>query len=232
MPTRCATRRWRRPAWTAPCSPTRATNYELRGAIADYAAPAAILTKPLEIVLPQAYDGWPRSVMAVVDDEETRPSSIMVLTQQDAVVAVQALVPGEPRGVDDDARPRAGLHRGDAGSAGLVVPGHAAGGCGGGVRRHHQQGRGQRVRRACSRPRAITSARASPPTVSSRLDEFNQTAATTGSLTFAVRAGRRTTPSRCYARERRDRRRECRRDRHRQADQRRRGDQTRRTTRP
>ena len=63
---------------------TRATNYALRGAIADYKAPAAILTKPLEIVLPQAYDGWPRSMMAVVDDEETKTSSIMVLTQEDA----------------------------------------------------------------------------------------------------------------------------------------------------
>ena len=62
----------------------RSTNYTLRGAIADYAVPAAILTKPLEIVLPQAYDGWPRSVMAVVDDDETKTSSIMVLTQADA----------------------------------------------------------------------------------------------------------------------------------------------------
>lgn len=62
----------------------RATNYTLRNAIADYAAPAPILSKPLEIVLPQMYDGWPRSVMAVVDDEETKTSNIMVLSQQDA----------------------------------------------------------------------------------------------------------------------------------------------------
>lgn len=63
---------------------TRETNYKLRAAIADFAAPAPILTKPLEIVLPQAYDEWPRSVMVVVDDEESKTSSIMVLTQQDA----------------------------------------------------------------------------------------------------------------------------------------------------
>lgn len=63
---------------------TRATNYALQGAIADYKAPAEILTKPLEIVLPEAYDGWPRSVLAVVDDAESKTSSIMVLTQQDA----------------------------------------------------------------------------------------------------------------------------------------------------
>ncbi|SFS06334.1 hypothetical protein SAMN04487846_2094 [Microbacterium sp. cf046] len=62
----------------------RATNYKLRGAIADYAALAAIPTKPLEIVLPQAYDGWPRSVMAVVNDEEDKTASIMLLTQEDA----------------------------------------------------------------------------------------------------------------------------------------------------
>ena len=62
----------------------RTTNYTLRAAIADYAAPAPILTKPLEIVLPESNDAWPRSVMAVVDDQESKTSSIMVLTQQDA----------------------------------------------------------------------------------------------------------------------------------------------------
>ena len=62
----------------------RETNYTLRGAIADYKAPASIPTKPLEIVLPQAYDGWPRSVMAVVNDEEDKTASIMLMTQADA----------------------------------------------------------------------------------------------------------------------------------------------------
>jgi hypothetical protein len=62
----------------------RATNYRLRGAVADYAALPAIATKPLEIVLPQAYDGWPRSVMAVVNDAEDKTASIMLITQQDA----------------------------------------------------------------------------------------------------------------------------------------------------
>ena len=61
----------------------RATNYKLRAALPDHAAPAPILAKPLEIVLPQANDSWPRSVMAVVDDQETKTSSIMVLTQED-----------------------------------------------------------------------------------------------------------------------------------------------------
>jgi hypothetical protein len=62
----------------------RDTNYKLRAAIADYPAPAPILAKPLEIILPQAVDGWPRSVIAVADDDESKTSSIMVLTQQDA----------------------------------------------------------------------------------------------------------------------------------------------------
>lgn len=61
----------------------RETNYTLRGEIDDYRSPAAILDGPLSLVLPQAYDGWPRSVMAVVDDEESRTSTIMVLTQED-----------------------------------------------------------------------------------------------------------------------------------------------------
>jgi hypothetical protein len=62
----------------------RTTNYTLRGAIADYEALPAIPTKPLEIVLPQAYDGWPRSVMAVVNDEADKTASIMLMTQEDA----------------------------------------------------------------------------------------------------------------------------------------------------
>lgn len=61
----------------------RDTNYKLRGAIADYKAPAPILSKPLEIILPQAFDGWPRSVIAVADDEESKTSSIMVMSQKD-----------------------------------------------------------------------------------------------------------------------------------------------------
>ncbi|KAF2412126.1 glycosyl transferase [Microbacterium sp. B35-04] len=61
----------------------RDTYYKLRATLPEYPAPAPILSKPLEIVLPQAYDGWPRSVIAVADDEESKTSSIMVLTQKD-----------------------------------------------------------------------------------------------------------------------------------------------------
>ncbi len=64
---------------------SRSTNYKLRTAISDYASPSAIPTKPLAILLPQAYDGWPRTVMTVVKDttDATVPPAIMLLTQQD-----------------------------------------------------------------------------------------------------------------------------------------------------
>ena len=61
----------------------RDTNYKLRAAIADYQVPAPIVAKPLEIILPEARDGWPRSVIAVADDEASKTSSIMVMTQDD-----------------------------------------------------------------------------------------------------------------------------------------------------
>jgi hypothetical protein len=62
----------------------RETNYELRKELKDdVAAPDPILSAPLEIILPQAYDAWPRSFMAVVDDEESKIATIMMLSQED-----------------------------------------------------------------------------------------------------------------------------------------------------
>ncbi|MEI3866892.1 glycosyl transferase [Microbacterium sp. CCNWLW134] len=61
----------------------RSTNYALRAAISDYPAPAALPAEPLTLVLPQAYDEWPRSIVGVVDDADSNTSSIMMLTQQD-----------------------------------------------------------------------------------------------------------------------------------------------------
>lgn len=61
----------------------RATNYKLRAAIADYALPSSVPTKPLEIVLPQATNEWPRVVMAVATDADDKTASIMYLTQED-----------------------------------------------------------------------------------------------------------------------------------------------------
>ncbi|WP_460774108.1 glycosyl transferase [Microbacterium sp. GXF7504] len=59
----------------------RNTNYALRGAIEDYAALPAIPSEPLRIVLPQAYDEWPRTVLVVADQESS--STMMLLTQED-----------------------------------------------------------------------------------------------------------------------------------------------------
>ncbi|WP_127818488.1 glycosyl transferase [Microbacterium sp. CPCC 204701] len=61
----------------------RDTNYKLRSAIAEYQVPAPIVAKPLEIILPEARNGWPRSVIAVADDDESKTSSIMLMTQHD-----------------------------------------------------------------------------------------------------------------------------------------------------
>ena len=59
----------------------RATNYTLRGAVPDYAALPAIPAEPLRIILPQAFDAWPRTVLVVADQESS--STMMLLTQQD-----------------------------------------------------------------------------------------------------------------------------------------------------
>ncbi|GAA1691773.1 hypothetical protein GCM10009808_05950 [Microbacterium sediminicola] len=69
---------------TGPTLAVRETNYTLRDAIADYAAPEVVPDDPLQVVLPQAFDGWPRSFLAIANDADTNMSTIMVLTQEDA----------------------------------------------------------------------------------------------------------------------------------------------------
>jgi hypothetical protein len=63
----------------------RKANYLIRSKVADHAPLAAIPTEPLQIVLPQANDEWPRTFMTVVgDDSEGSPApTVAVLTQQD-----------------------------------------------------------------------------------------------------------------------------------------------------
>lgn len=61
----------------------RSTNYVLRDAIADFKTPPALYGEPVSIVLPQAYDDWPRSFVAVIDDTESKTSNMMVVTQAD-----------------------------------------------------------------------------------------------------------------------------------------------------
>ncbi|WP_243225440.1 glycosyl transferase [Microbacterium sp. CIAB417] len=63
----------------------RRTDYALRGAIADRPAPAVIPTDKVEILLPQATDAWPRTVLMLsksTEDEAAAPV-ILTMTQQD-----------------------------------------------------------------------------------------------------------------------------------------------------
>lgn len=62
----------------------REANYTLRAALPDTPALAAIPDQPLQIVLPQAFDEWPRSVLTVVEGADTTtPPTIMLMTQDD-----------------------------------------------------------------------------------------------------------------------------------------------------
>jgi hypothetical protein len=64
----------------------RKANYLIRSKVADHPALPAIPTEPLQIVLPQAYDEWPRTFMTVVGEEgdTTVAPTVAVLTQEDA----------------------------------------------------------------------------------------------------------------------------------------------------
>ena len=62
----------------------RTTNYTLRAKLDDQPALPAIPAKPLEILLPEAFEGWPRTFFAVVEDPESGVATIMSATQQDA----------------------------------------------------------------------------------------------------------------------------------------------------
>jgi hypothetical protein len=62
----------------------RSTDYKLRGAIADRPVPAAIPTDRVEILLPQATDAWPRTVLMLSkSSDDTVAPVILTMTQQD-----------------------------------------------------------------------------------------------------------------------------------------------------
>lgn len=63
----------------------RQTNYKLQAAVKDQKPLAPIPGKPIAYLLPQQNDGWPRTVMSIVydDDDETVAPTIMYMTQQD-----------------------------------------------------------------------------------------------------------------------------------------------------
>ncbi|MET0297737.1 MAG: glycosyl transferase [Microbacterium sp.] len=169
----------------------RETNYKLRGSIEGYATPQPILTKPLEIVLPQAYDGWPRSFMAVVDDSESKTSSVMIMTQADAwspyKLSYQASLEAETL-MPDLAAIYVGAPRIAPDSPFLILPPDQLGTAYADVVDKGDESEyvglfesdGDQFRASITADRQA------------RLDAFNQTATNTGSLTFAAVPGAQT----------------------------------------
>ncbi|KZE41541.1 glycosyl transferase [Microbacterium sp. T32] len=70
---------------SGPALAERTTNYALRKAIPDRPALPAIPAEPVQITLPQTTEGWPRTVMTVVEsaDASAPTTSIMMMTQDD-----------------------------------------------------------------------------------------------------------------------------------------------------
>jgi len=166
----------------------RDTNYKLRAAIADYPVPAAILAKPLEIILPQAYDEWPRSVIAVADDDESKTSSIMVLTQQDQWSDFKLSYIGSleaSTSLPDLAPAYIGAPQVEPDSPFLVLPPDQVAGAYADVINQGENSEyydlfeadGDQLRASIAADRQR------------RLEEFNKTASSTGSLEFTSAAG-------------------------------------------
>lgn len=63
----------------------RATDYTLRATLTDRPLPAAIPTEAVEVLLPQATDTWPRTVLALTKSksDDTIPPVILTMTQAD-----------------------------------------------------------------------------------------------------------------------------------------------------
>ncbi|MDR2294070.1 MAG: glycosyl transferase [Microbacterium sp.] len=64
----------------------RATNYTLRSTLPDVHALTAVPSKPYQIIVPEAKSGWPRTILAVWQDEAdtTVAPRILIATQNDA----------------------------------------------------------------------------------------------------------------------------------------------------
>ncbi len=67
-----------------PALAARATNYKLREKLKEIDPLPAIPSKALKILLPEAFEGWPRTFFAVVEDPDTAVATIMSVTQKDA----------------------------------------------------------------------------------------------------------------------------------------------------
>jgi hypothetical protein len=68
-----------------PALTARTTEYALRTALPDTTPPAAIPTDKVEVVLPEATDRWPRTVLLLSKNtsDDTVPPVILTMTQQD-----------------------------------------------------------------------------------------------------------------------------------------------------
>lgn len=68
-----------------PALTARTTEYTLRTALPESPVPAAIPTDDVEVVLPEATDRWPRTVLLLSKNagDETVPPVILTMTQQD-----------------------------------------------------------------------------------------------------------------------------------------------------
>ncbi|WP_311257395.1 glycosyl transferase [Microbacterium sp. WCS2018Hpa-9] len=68
-----------------PALTARTTEYALRTALPETPVPAAIPTDDVEVVLPEATDRWPRTVLLLSKDagDDTVPPVILTMTQQD-----------------------------------------------------------------------------------------------------------------------------------------------------
>lgn len=62
----------------------RTVNYKIREKMSDYPAPAAIPASPLTISLPKATDTWPRTVIAMIKDEDPTVAPTSVVLQQES----------------------------------------------------------------------------------------------------------------------------------------------------
>ncbi|WP_226533265.1 glycosyl transferase [Microbacterium paraoxydans] len=68
-----------------PALAARTTEYALRAEIADRALPAAIPTDDFEVILPEATDSWPRTVLMLSKStgDDTVPPVLLMMTQAD-----------------------------------------------------------------------------------------------------------------------------------------------------
>lgn len=63
----------------------RQTDYLVRASVPEYVAPSAIPSDKIRILVPQAFDGWPRTTLMLAEagSDETVPPVILTMTQDD-----------------------------------------------------------------------------------------------------------------------------------------------------